>query len=159
MTSAHVRQTTSHQGCTLSWLVAGEGPPVVMIQGVGVGATGWLPQVEALSARFRCLCFDNRGFGASLPLAGELTAGQLRTATERIRVNLADVERQMADAGRIDVLGPLLAGRDVRAVWDTLDDDRRRAIIATIMTVTLMPPGRGSRTFRPETVVIEWRTA
>jgi pimeloyl-ACP methyl ester carboxylesterase len=73
MASSHARQTTSHRGCTLSWLVAGEGPPVVMIQGVGVGATGWLPQVEALSARFRCLCFDNRGFGASLPLAGELT--------------------------------------------------------------------------------------
>lgn len=66
-------QTTSHRGCTLSGSVDGEGPPVVWIQGVGVGGAGWRPQVEALSAHFRCLSFDNRGFGASQPLGGPLT--------------------------------------------------------------------------------------
>ena len=73
MKPSSLRQTTSHRGCSLSWFIEGEGPPVMMIQGTGVGATGWRPQSEALSARFRCLCFDNRGFGESQPFEGELT--------------------------------------------------------------------------------------
>jgi pimeloyl-ACP methyl ester carboxylesterase len=73
MTFSYTRQTTSYRDCSLSWFAHGEGPPVVMIQGVGVGALGWHPQVEALSSRFRCLCFDNRGFGASQPFDGALT--------------------------------------------------------------------------------------
>lgn len=67
------RQTTLHRGCSLSWFTEGNGPPVVMIHGIGIGAAGWRPQVEALGASFRCLCLDNRGFGESQPLSGALT--------------------------------------------------------------------------------------
>jgi DNA invertase Pin-like site-specific DNA recombinase len=90
---------------------------------------------------------------------GELTASQLRTATERVRTNLAAVEARMADAGRVDVLGPLVSADDVRAVWDTLSVARRRAVIDTLMVVTVCPPGRGVRTFNPDTVGITWRTS
>ena len=62
-----------HLGCRLRYSVEGEGPPVVLIQGVGIGGDGWRPQVEGLGARWRCLRFDNRGFGASQPLGDELT--------------------------------------------------------------------------------------
>lgn len=55
----------SRLGCALNHRVTGDGPPVVLIQGAGVGLDGWNPQVEALSDRFRCLVFDNRGYGAS----------------------------------------------------------------------------------------------
>ncbi|HLL84297.1 MAG TPA: alpha/beta hydrolase [Longimicrobium sp.] len=57
----------------MSWFVGGDGPPLVMIQGAGVGGTGWRPQVEALSGEFRCLCYDNRGFGESPWPKGDLT--------------------------------------------------------------------------------------
>ncbi len=73
MKPSPIRQSTPHRGCTLSWFAGGEGPPVVMIQGIGIGAAGWRPQVEELSAHYRCLCFDNRGFGESQPLGGALT--------------------------------------------------------------------------------------
>jgi pimeloyl-ACP methyl ester carboxylesterase len=73
MKPSALRQTTSHRGCSLSWFIEGDGPPVMMIQGTGVGATGWRPQSEALSAHYRCLCFDNRGFGESQPFDGALT--------------------------------------------------------------------------------------
>lgn len=89
---------------------------------------------------------------------GDLTPTQIRAASERIRAKLADIERQMADAGRVDVLGPLLAENDVAGVWNGLADDRKRAIIDTLMTIVLLPPGRGTRTFRPETVEIAWRS-
>jgi pimeloyl-ACP methyl ester carboxylesterase len=73
MSSSPARQSTLHRGCTLSWFTTGDGPPVVMIQGTGIGAAGWRPQVEGLSGRFRCLCFDNRGLGPSQPLGGTLS--------------------------------------------------------------------------------------
>ena len=62
-----------HRGCRLSYFVEGDGPPVVLIQGIGIGGEGWRPQVDGLGARWRCLCFDNRGFGASQPPGDEVT--------------------------------------------------------------------------------------
>lgn len=56
-----------HEGCELAFAVAGVGPPVLFIQGVGVHGAGWRPQIEGLSDRFRCAWFDNRGMGASQP--------------------------------------------------------------------------------------------
>lgn len=88
---------------------------------------------------------------------GVLTASQLRTATERLRANLADAEAKMADAGRVDILGPLVAAADVRSAWDAMSTARQRAVIDTLMTVTIQPPGRGVRNFDPETVRIEWK--
>lgn len=75
-----------------------------------------------------------------------------------MRARLAEVEQAMSDAGRVNVLGSLLSAADVRAAWDALDGDRRRAVIATLMQrVTVLPPGRGARTFDPSTVRIDWR--
>ncbi len=62
----------------------------------------------------------------------------------------------MANAGRVSVLGDLVTAYDVKAVWHDIGLDRRRAVIDALMTVTLLSPGRGARTFRPETVHIEW---
>ena len=88
---------------------------------------------------------------------GVLTGSQLRTATSRVRSKLATIEARMADAGRTDVLGPLVLAKDVRAAWEALSTDRRRAVIDALMIIRLLPPGRGTRTFRPETVIIEPR--
>jgi site-specific DNA recombinase len=90
---------------------------------------------------------------------GTLTASQLRAATERLREKLGDVEARMADAGRVDVLGPLVTAGDVRAAWDGLSDARRRAVVDLLMTVRLHAPGRGTRMFRAETVQIDWKAA
>lgn len=87
---------------------------------------------------------------------GGLTASQLRIATERMRARLAAVESEMADAGRVDVLGPLVTAVDVQAAWDGLGTSKKRAVIAVLATVVIYPPGRGVRTFKPETVGIEW---
>jgi pimeloyl-ACP methyl ester carboxylesterase len=56
-----------HHGCRLAWHLRGQGPPVLFIQGVGVHGDGWLPQIDGLADRYRCLWFDNRGMGKSLP--------------------------------------------------------------------------------------------
>jgi pimeloyl-ACP methyl ester carboxylesterase len=66
------------KGCRLVYHVAGAGPPLVFIQGVGIHASGCNPQVEELSREFRCLTFDNRGIGDSQPVgAAPLTVEQM----------------------------------------------------------------------------------
>lgn len=87
---------------------------------------------------------------------GELTSSQLRAASERIQKRLGAIEADLADAGKVDALGDLIGAADVATVWDGFTIDRKRAVIQTLMRVTLHPPGRGTRTFRPETVGIEW---
>lgn len=47
----------------------GSGQPVVFIQGSGVHGACWKPQLDGLKNEFQCLSFDNRGMGASQPLA------------------------------------------------------------------------------------------
>lgn len=106
-----------------------------------VEATGLRERLDALAVDFA---------------DGDLTSSQLRAASERIRSRLAKIEGELADAGKVDVLGDLVGSGDVQAVWDGFTTDRKRAVIAALMTVTLHPPGRGTRTFRPETVGIVW---
>lgn len=86
---------------------------------------------------------------------GVLTASQLRTATVRLREQLADADAQLAETSR-DILGPLLDTDDIAAMWEALDVDRRRAVIDALMGVRILPTGRGARTFKPETVAINW---
>jgi site-specific DNA recombinase len=90
---------------------------------------------------------------------GAITKAQFARGTERARQALQVTEERLADAGRVSVLGELVAAGDVRTVWDGLDLDRQRAVIDALMVVTLLPPGRGARIFRPETVAVEWRTS
>lgn len=66
-----------HRGCRLSYGVLGTGQPVLFIQGVAVQGEAWMPQVMGLSASYRCLWFDNRGMGRSLPLGEALSVAQM----------------------------------------------------------------------------------
>ena len=49
----------------IHYSIEGSGPPVVLVQGVGVIGNGWKPQVDALRDRFRLTAIDNRGIGDS----------------------------------------------------------------------------------------------
>jgi pimeloyl-ACP methyl ester carboxylesterase len=57
--------TIERDGVRLSYSVAGEGPPLLMIQGVGLPGRAWQPQIEALRERYTVITFDNRGVGGS----------------------------------------------------------------------------------------------
>ena len=110
--------------------------------------------------RIRSLALRSRLDSLAVDFAdGELTASQLRTATERIRLQIAQVDAVLAAAGRVSVLSDLAGQPDTAAVWDGLALDRQRAVIDALMVITLHPPGRGARTFDPSTIKIEWRTA
>ena len=54
----------------------GSGPPVLLIRGLGMNATGWWRTIPVL-ADFRVLSFDNRGVGRSERAPGPYTAAEM----------------------------------------------------------------------------------
>lgn len=52
-------------GARISYERVGEGPAVLLVQGVGVVGEGWRPQVEALRRSFTVVTLDNRGIGGA----------------------------------------------------------------------------------------------
>ncbi|OOL30787.1 hypothetical protein GQ85_17735 [Rhodococcus rhodochrous] len=92
-------------------------------------------------------------YGAAL-----MTRSQFLTATERARARLAEIEDEITAAGSVDLIAPLVQSDDVEAAWAGLSNARKRAVIDVLADVVIHPPGRGVRTFRPETVEIRWRT-
>jgi site-specific DNA recombinase len=113
---------------------------------------------DAGHLREQAVALRTRLDGAAAAYAqGAIELTQLTTITADLKAQIADVEARMADAGRLDVLGPLVTAEDVRAVWDGLSVSRRRTVIDLLMEVRLHAPGRGTRTFRPETVEVHWR--
>lgn len=89
---------------------------------------------------------------------GNITTLQLRAGTDVLRRRIEQVDGALGDLAQVSILGPLVHAADVREAWDALDAERQRAVIDRVMVVTLLPVGRGTRTFRPETVRIERRT-
>lgn len=71
--SAVQTRVVEARGCRLHYEIGGEGPDVLLVQGVGLHGRGWAPQTDVLRARFRCLTFDNRGMAASQPVGEPLT--------------------------------------------------------------------------------------
>lgn len=89
---------------------------------------------------------------------GSMTPAMVKTASERLARRLADIDSQITAASRQSALQPLVTGEDVGEVWARLDVDRQRAVISELFEVVeLLPVGRGTRIFRPESVRIEWR--
>jgi len=89
--------------------------------------------------------------------AGEVDREQLRAGSERLRGALADVVDRLASLAVTPAVSGLLGAEDVAAAWLDLGLDRQRAVVDTLVTIALHPPGQGVRTFDPRSVEIEWR--
>ena len=86
----------------LSYACAGDGPPVLAIQGVGVIGRGWRPQVDALSRQYRFITFDNRGIGTTDRGTGALTIEQMALDA----IDVINAER----VDQVHVLGHSMGG-------------------------------------------------
>jgi pimeloyl-ACP methyl ester carboxylesterase len=49
------------QNTSIDYDIHGEGPPLVLIGGLGFGRWEWFKQIPALSRHFRTITFDARG--------------------------------------------------------------------------------------------------
>jgi site-specific DNA recombinase len=89
---------------------------------------------------------------------GLITRAQMLAATERANLRLGEIEAELEHAARENVLAPLVAAENAAAMWQHLDLSRKRAVIKTLMTITLLSPGKGARrAFNPATVQVAWR--
>ena len=81
--------------------------------------------------------------------AGDMAVGILPRAAylaamERASARLGEIDAMITEASRESVVAELITSDDVRATWDGLDISRKRAIIRSLMSITLMP-GRARR--------------
>jgi pimeloyl-ACP methyl ester carboxylesterase len=139
-------KTVAHRGCSLNYQVRGSGDPVVLIQGVGLHGDGWLPQTTALSTRYRCLTFDNRGMAASQPVAVPLTVEQMAEDTLAIMDDAAIDSAHIVghSLGGLVALQMALAARDrVRSL--ALLCTSARGADATRFAPEIVWPGMRSR--------------
>jgi DNA invertase Pin-like site-specific DNA recombinase len=87
---------------------------------------------------------------------GLLTGAQAQRATARINEKLAAIERKQQDQERLRVFDGIPLGTPkVAAAIARLSPDRFRAVVGVLMTVTVMPVGKGRHVFNPERVQVE----
>ena len=88
---------------------------------------------------------------------GRISRAQMLKATAAGNGRLEAIGAELDSAARENVLAPLVAAENAAAVWAGLDISRKRAVIKTLMSVTLHSPGRGPRrAFDPATVQVAW---
>jgi pimeloyl-ACP methyl ester carboxylesterase len=68
--------TAPSNGITLYYEVHGQGPNLILIEGIGYHTWMWYRQLPALAPRFRTLIYDNRGVGRSDKPPGPYTHEQ-----------------------------------------------------------------------------------
>lgn len=82
--------------------VHGQGPPLLLLGGLGMPGTIWYRQVPAFTAHHRVILMDNRGAGRSEQPLGDYTIAQMA----RDAAGILDV----VDAGPTHILGFSLGG-------------------------------------------------
>ena len=86
----------------IAWESRGDGPPVLLIHGLGYARWGWEPVADRLAERFRVLLFDNRGIGESEVPPGPYTAAAMAEDAAQVL--------DEAEAERAHVVGTSLGG-------------------------------------------------
>ena len=135
-----MERVIEHRGCRIAYSIAGSGPAVLFIQGVGVHGAGWRPQTADLANGYTCLSFDNRGMGRSQPVGVEITVAQMADDT----LAVLNAERIAA----AHVVGHSLGG--LVALKLALDARERVRSLALLCTFT------GNKTAAPLTFKLAW---
>jgi hypothetical protein len=82
---------------------------------------------------------------------------EFRAATKRIKERLAETEAKMIHPQRSLILADLITAEDPAAAWVALPLDRQRAVIDTLMTITVLPGRTGRLPFDPKSVKVQWK--
>ncbi|MFJ4917461.1 recombinase family protein [Streptomyces sp. NPDC088726] len=93
--------------------------------------------------------------------AGAMDMRSYQVASETARARLAAAESVMARAVTVNPVAALVGADEPDAVWNSMDLSRRRAAVAYLVTVTILPartgrqPGGGY--WDPESIRIDWK--
>jgi pimeloyl-ACP methyl ester carboxylesterase len=122
-------------GIRLGYDTAGTGPPLLLVAGYGVDASGWRPQIDTLSDAFTVTAYDHRGIGASSPIRGPITIADLAADAAGLLKHLGQGPALVAGASMGAAVALELALADsanVRALvlmTPALDSDPRLAAV------------------------------
>ncbi|WP_104192902.1 recombinase family protein [Cryobacterium sp. Y82] len=104
--------------------------------------------IEALDARL--------SNAADMFATGDIDGGQLTRITERLRADRTQAATAIEAALPAAVPATLMSEQAAKA-WAALSMDSKRAVLTSLVTVTILPSGSG-RAFDPDTVRITWRS-
>lgn len=85
-----------------------------------------------------------------------MTRDDVREAVDRVNVRLAEINRVL-DGAAAPTLDYVELSKGMREVFDSLNLDRQRTRVDTLMTVYLLRAPRGGRDFDPDSVVMTWK--
>lgn len=114
--------TAQANGITLAYEVAGDGPPLLLISGLGYGGSFWRLFAPELTHQRRVITFDNRGVGGSDKPEGPYSVRQM-----------AEDAAGLLDAlglERVDVLGHSLGGMIAQELALNFPARVRRLVLA-----------------------------
>lgn len=95
---------------------------------------------------------------AQLLAEGLLSAGAVRSQAEKLTSELDAAELELQAVTGTSVLAAVVNASDVAAALERLSLVELRGVITTLMTVRILPAGKGFR-FDPEHVQIEWKVS
>jgi 3-oxoadipate enol-lactonase len=115
----------------------GRGDPVLFVHAFPVNRRMWAPQVEALSANYRCLTVDLRGFGESDvptgPYSLDVVAADLAGLLDALRLE------------RVTLVGLSMGGYLAFAFWRRYADRLRALVLANTRAAADTEATRASR--------------
>ncbi|GIW97784.1 MAG: alpha/beta hydrolase [Pirellulaceae bacterium] len=89
MTAPHRISVFGRQGNEISVIVAGSGPPLMLVHGFPLDHRLWLPQIESLAADFQVLAPEMRGFGRTTLGPETFSLADLADDCELVRQHFA----------------------------------------------------------------------
>lgn len=111
-----------------------------------------VPALRASAAELR----GRRDDLAGLLADGLLSATAVRTRSQELTGRIRELEDRISRAlGESPVL-VLTAAADVAAAWDGMPLRERKQVVDLLMTITILPAGKGQR-FDPDQVKIDWK--
>ncbi|MDJ0461588.1 recombinase family protein [Streptomyces sp. H27-C3] len=100
---------------------------------------------------------------AALFGSGQISMAEFTEASDVARKQLEGVTRQLARAATKDPLVGLVGAADVSVAWKALDLERRRAVLRSLLDVTILPARQGRMPdggyFDYSAIAFEWKRA
>jgi DNA invertase Pin-like site-specific DNA recombinase len=93
---------------------------------------------------------------AGLLADGLMSAAAVRERAQALTDRVGDLERQVTAAVGSSPAAALASADDVAAAWDALDVRTRKAVVDQLVTVRVLPAGKGVR-FQPEHVEVAYK--
>lgn len=81
-----------------------------------------------------------------------------QAALADIQGKLDTINAQLEDTGKVDIYDGVIGAKDVQKAFERLDLGRQRTIVHALLTVTVLPVGKGTgRVFNSDYIDIDWK--